>query len=137
MELPACGMFGGCCASGVSTVKKEEEILKDLFPKLPKEWNKKTRIFNSMAKVDVKPLSKKELAITQGKQKATKLEQLYKLINRELDMMQENVHKTFEGQVAVLRYNFEFNRNIETDAKALEKFRTKYPEHYKVFKGID
>ena len=41
------------------------------FPNLPKEWNKKTRIFNSMSKVDVKPLSKKELAITQGKQKAT------------------------------------------------------------------
>ena len=90
-----------------------------------------------MSKVDVKPLSKKELAITQGKQKATKLEQLYKLINRELDIMQESVFKTFEGQVAVVRYNFEFQRNIEADAKALKKFIKKYPEHYKIFKGID
>ena len=130
-------LYGDGVLQHKEIIKKEEEILKDLFPNLPKEWNKKTRIFNSMAKVDVKPLSKKDMAITEGKQKPKKPEEIIKLIRRELDMMQENVHKTFEGQVAVVRYNFEFNRNIETDAKALKKFITKYPEHYKVFKGID
>ena len=104
-------------------IEKEEIILKDLFPNLPKDWNKKTLVFNSMTKIKLKSLPKKAPDNLEKKMQYHK-----DLIQQEKDIIQSEMYKRFKGQSLIYRSNLETLEELNKDAKALDKFKTKYPE---------
>ena len=104
-------------------IEKEEIILKDLFPNLPKDWNKKTLVFNSMTKIKLKSLPKK--APDNPKEKMKYYDDL---MQQEKDIIQSQMYERFKGQSLIFRSNLETLDELNKDAKALDKFKTKYPE---------
>ena len=104
-------------------IEKEEIILKDLFPNLPKDWNKKTLVFNSMTKIKLKSLPKK--APDNPKEQMKYYDDL---MQQEQDLIQSQMYERFKGQSLIFRSNLETLDELNKDAKALDKFKTKYPE---------
>ena len=95
-------------------IKEEEKILKDLFPDLPEDWNKRTAIYNSMAN--------------------TKTKTVYKGMQGAEEMNQMMMAKAFKGQIAIVRHNITTNMNIFNNPPVLKKFKKKYPDlHDRLF----
>ena len=95
-------------------IKEEEKILKDLFPDLPEDWNKRTAIYNSMASTEHKP-------VYRGEQGAEEMNQVL-------------MARAFKGQIAIVRHNITTNMNIFNNPPVLKKFKKKYPDlHDRLF----
>tara|TARA_R110000765_G_scaffold175421_1_gene280268 strand:- start:2263 stop:2781 length:519 start_codon:yes stop_codon:yes gene_type:complete len=102
-------------------IEKEEIILKDLFPNLPKDWNKQTVIYNSMTNIKIKPITNKE---------PKNVNEAKDLVQQAHDIIHASMYEKFKGQAVILRSNFALIDALEKDTKALDKFKTKYPELY-------
>ena len=89
-------------------IDKEEEILKDLFPDLPKDWNKHTDVYNSMN--HIKELKKGDSG-ADGVRK----------------MNQQLMFKRFKGEVVILRHSPWIVSNL---FKIKEEYQKKYPDLY-------
>ena len=89
-------------------IEKEEEILKDLFPDLPKDWNKHTDVYNSMNHIDE---LKKGDSGADGVRK----------------MNQQLMFKRFKGEVVIVRHSPWIVSNLY---KIKEEYQKKYPDLY-------
>ena len=74
-----------------------------------------------MTNIKIKPITNKE---------PKNIKEAEALIQQEHDIIQASMYERFKGQAVILRSNFALMNALKKEPKALDKFKTKYPELY-------